>query len=80
MKLFKIEVPEINEGLIEIINGARDPGSRAKIAVKANDPRIDPIGACVGDEGLTGAGGLHAMGGERVDIIPWGRKSCAIRH
>ena len=51
IELFKIEVPEINEGMIEIISGARDPGSRAKIAVKANDPRIDPIGACVGMRG-----------------------------
>ena len=48
IELFKIEVPEINEGLIEIFNGARDPGSRAKISVKAKDNRIDPIGACVG--------------------------------
>jgi len=51
IELFKLEVPEINEGMIDIINGARDPGARAKIAVKANDPRIDPIGACVGMRG-----------------------------
>jgi N utilization substance protein A len=71
IELFKIEVPEINEGLIEIINGARDPGSRAKIAVKANDPRIDPIGACVGMRGSRVQAVSNAMGGERVDIIPW---------
>ena len=71
IELFKIEVPEINEGLIEIINGARDPGSRAKIAVKANDPRIDPIGACVGMRGSRVQAVSNALGGERVDIIPW---------
>ena len=71
IELFKIEVPEINEGLIEIINGARDPGSRAKIAVKANDPRIDPIGACVGMRGSRVQAVSNALGGERVDIILW---------
>lgn len=71
IELFRIEVPEINEGLIEIISGARDPGSRAKIAVKANDPRIDPIGACVGMRGSRVQAVSTALGGERVDIIPW---------
>jgi len=71
IELFKIEVPEINEGLIEIINGARDPGSRAKIAVKANDPRIDPIGACVGMRGSRVQAVSNELGGERVDIILW---------
>ena len=71
IELFKIEVPEINEGLIEIISGARDPGSRAKIAVKANDPRIDPIGACVGMRGSRVQTVSNALGGERVDIILW---------
>ena len=71
IELFKIEVPEINEGMIEIISGARDPGSRAKIAVKANDPRIDPIGACVGMRGSRVQAVSNALGGERVDIIPW---------
>ena len=71
IELFKIEVPEINEGLIEIINGARDPGSRAKIAVNANDTRIDPIGACVGMRGSRVQAVSNALGGERVDIIPW---------
>ena len=71
IELFKIEVPEINEGMIEIISGARDPGSRAKIAVKANDSRIDPIGACVGMRGSRVQAVSNALGGERVDIIPW---------
>ena len=71
IELFKIEVPEINEGMIEIINGARDPGSRAKIAVRANDPRIDPIGACVGMRGSRVQAVSNELGGERVDIILW---------
>ncbi len=71
IELFKIEVPEINEGLIEIINGARDPGARAKIAVRANDPRIDPIGACVGMRGSRVQAVSNELAGERVDIILW---------
>ena len=71
LELFKIEVPEINEGMIEIINGARDPGARAKISVKANDPRIDPIGACVGMRGSRVQAVSNELGGERVDIILW---------
>ncbi len=71
IELFELEVPEINEGLIEVLNGARDPGSRAKIAVKANDPRIDPIGACVGMRGSRVQAVSNELGGERVDIILW---------
>ena len=71
IELFKLEVPEINEGMIDIINGARDPGARAKIAVKANDPRIDPIGACVGMRGSRVQAVSNELGGERVDIILW---------
>ncbi|MFQ5661468.1 MAG: transcription termination factor NusA [Gammaproteobacteria bacterium] len=71
IELFKIEVPEINEGLIEIVNGARDPGSRAKIAVYAKDPRIDPIGACVGMRGSRVQAVSNELAGERVDIILW---------
>lgn len=71
IELFKIEVPEINEGLIDIINGARDPGSRAKIAVSAKDQRIDPIGACVGMRGSRVQAVSNELGGERVDIILW---------
>lgn len=71
IELFKLEVPEINEGMIDIINGARDPGARAKIAVKANDPRIDPIGACVGMRGSRVQAVSNELAGERVDIILW---------
>jgi len=71
IELFKLEVPEVNEGMIDIINGARDPGARAKIAVKANDPRIDPIGACVGMRGSRVQAVSNELGGERVDIILW---------
>lgn len=71
IELFKLEVPEINEGMITIINGARDPGARAKVAVKANDPRIDPIGACVGMRGSRVQAVSNELAGERVDIILW---------
>ena len=71
VELFKLEVPEITEGMITIINGARDPGARAKIAVKANDPRIDPIGACVGMRGSRVQAVSNELAGERVDIILW---------
>lgn len=71
IELFKLEVPEINEGMIDIINGARDPGARAKIAVKSNDPRIDPIGACVGMRGSRVQAVSNELAGERVDIILW---------
>ncbi len=71
IELFKLEVPEINEGLIDIISGARDSGSRAKIAVRANDGRIDPIGACVGMRGSRVQAVSNELAGERVDIILW---------
>ncbi len=70
-ELFKIEVPEIGEELIEIKGAARDPGSRAKIAVKTNDGRIDPIGACVGMRGARVQAVSSELGGERVDIVLW---------
>ncbi len=70
-ELFKIEVPEISEGVIEIMGSARDPGSRAKIAVKTNDGRIDPIGACVGMRGSRVQAISGELGGERVDIVLW---------
>ncbi len=69
--LFRLEVPEVSEGLIEIMGAARDPGSRAKIAVKANDPRLDPIGACVGMRGSRVQAISNELAGERVDIILW---------
>lgn len=71
IELFKIEVPEIADGIIEILGCARDPGSRAKIAVKTNDGRIDPIGACVGMRGSRVQAVSNELGNERIDIIPW---------
>ena len=71
IELFKLEVPEVGEGLIDIIGAARDPGLRAKIAVRSNDPRIDPVGACVGMRGSRVQAVSNELGGERVDIILW---------
>jgi N utilization substance protein A len=71
IELFRIEVPEIGEELIEVKAAARDPGSRAKIAVKTNDKRIDPIGACVGMRGSRVQAVSGELGGERVDIVLW---------
>lgn len=71
VELFKIEVPEIAEQLIEIKGAARDPGSRAKIAVKTNDKRIDPVGACVGMRGSRVQAVSNELQNERVDIILW---------
>ena len=71
IELFKLEVPEVGENLIEIIGAARDPGLRAKIAVKANDGRIDPVGACVGMRGSRVQAVSNELNGERVDIILW---------
>jgi N utilization substance protein A len=71
MELFKLEVPEVGQGLIEIVAAARDPGLRAKIAVKSNDPRIDPVGACVGMRGSRVQAVSNELAGERVDIILW---------
>ncbi len=69
--LFRLEVPEVGEGLIEVLGAARDPGSRAKIAVKSNDPRLDPVGACVGMRGSRVQAVSNELAGERVDIILW---------
>ena len=71
VELFKIEVPEISEEVIEIRAAARDPGSRAKIAVKTNDGRIDPIGACVGMRGSRVQAVTGELNNERVDIVLW---------
>lgn len=71
VELFKIEVPEVGQDLIEIVSGARDPGSRAKIAVKSNDTRLDPVGACVGMRGSRVQSVSNELAGERVDIILW---------
>ena len=69
--LFELEVPELEEGLLELVAAARDPGLRAKIAVKSNDPRIDPIGTCVGMRGSRVQAVTGELAGERVDIILW---------
>jgi N utilization substance protein A len=71
IELFKIEVPEIAEGVIQIRSAARDPGSRAKIAVKTNDQRIDPVGACVGMRGSRVQAVSNELDNERVDIVLW---------
>mgnify|MGYP003674555248 CR=1 FL=1 len=70
-KLFMQEVPEIYDGIIEIKKVARDPGSRAKIAVTSRDSSIDPVGACVGMRGSRVQAVVNELGGEKVDIIPW---------
>ncbi|MBV8659261.1 MAG: transcription termination/antitermination protein NusA [Burkholderiales bacterium] len=70
-KLFELEVPEIEEGLIEIKGAARDPGARAKIAVKSNDPRVDPQGTCIGMRGSRVQAVTGELAGERVDIVLW---------
>jgi transcription termination/antitermination protein NusA len=71
IELFKLEVPEIGEGVIEVHGAARDPGLRAKIAVHSTDPRIDPVGACVGMRGSRVQAVSNELAGERVDIILW---------
>jgi N utilization substance protein A len=71
IKLFELEVPEIDEGMLEIKEAARDPGMRAKIAVKANDPRLDPQGTCIGMRGSRVQSVTQELAGERIDIVLW---------
>jgi N utilization substance protein A len=71
IKLFELEVPEVDDGLLEIKAAARDAGMRAKIAVKSNDQRIDPIGTCVGMRGMRVTAVTNELAGERVDIVLW---------
>ncbi|HJV07478.1 MAG TPA: transcription termination factor NusA [Chromobacteriaceae bacterium] len=71
IKLFELEVPEIEEGLLEIKEAVRDPGLRAKIAVKANDARIDPQGTCIGMRGSRVQAVTQELAGERIDIVLW---------
>lgn len=71
IELFKLEVPEVGQNLIQILGAARDPGIRAKIAVRSNDPRVDPVGACVGMRGSRVQAVSNEIAGERVDIIPF---------
>jgi N utilization substance protein A len=70
-KLFELEVPEIEEGILEIVSASRDAGSRAKIAVRSHDQRLDPIGTCVGMRGSRVQAVTNELAGERVDIILW---------
>ena len=70
-QLFALEVPEVEDGLIEIMAAARDPGMRAKIAVKSNDPRVDPQGTCIGVRGSRVTAVTNELSGERVDIVLW---------
>ncbi len=71
MELFKLEVPEVGQGLVEIKAAARDPGDRAKIAVLAHDTRTDPIGACIGMRGSRVQAVSNELNGERIDIVLW---------
>jgi N utilization substance protein A len=71
MELFRLEVPEVEEGIVEIKAAARDPGMRAKIAVKSNDPRVDPQGTCIGVRGSRVTSVTNELNGERVDIVLW---------
>ena len=70
-KLFEREVSEIHDGIVEIVSIARDAGSRTKLAVRSNDPRVDPVGACVGMRGMRVKNITNELNGERVDIIPF---------
>ena len=70
-KLFEREVSEIHDGIVEIVSLARDPGSRTKLAVRSNDPRVDPVGACVGMRGMRVKNITNELNGERVDVIPY---------
>ncbi|MCX8049569.1 MAG: transcription termination factor NusA [Methylohalobius sp.] len=71
VELFRLEVPEIGEGVIEIKGAAREPGVRAKIAVRSRDPRLDPIGACIGMRGSRVQAVSNELGGERIDVVLW---------
>ena len=71
VQLFQLEVPEVGQGVIDVLGAARDPGSRAKIAVRSNDPRIDPVGACVGIRGSRVQSVSNAINLERIYIITW---------
>jgi N utilization substance protein A len=70
-KLFALEVPEVSEGIVKIVNAAREPGGRAKIAVYSEDSDVDPVGACVGMKGSRVQAVVQELRGEKIDIIPW---------
>jgi len=71
IELFKLEVPEVGQNVIDVLGAARDPGLRAKIAVRSSDPRLDPVGACVGMRGSRVQSVSNELAGERIDIILW---------
>jgi N utilization substance protein A len=71
-KLFEMEVPEIEEGIVEIKAVAREPGHRSKIAVASNEPAVDPVGACVGPKGSRVRNVVTELRGEKIDVVPWG--------
>jgi transcription termination/antitermination protein NusA len=71
MKLFEMEVPEIYDGVVEIMSAAREPGARAKIAVRSKDNSVDPVGACVGMKGSRVQNIVQELRGEKIDIVPW---------
>jgi N utilization substance protein A len=71
MKLFEVEVPEIYDGIVEIMAAAREPGARAKIAVRSKEPSVDPVGACVGMKGSRVQAIVQELKGEKIDIVEW---------
>jgi N utilization substance protein A len=71
VKLFTMEVPEISEGIVNIISACREPGSRAKIAVSSSESDVDPVGACVGMKGARVQNVVQELQGEKIDIVPW---------
>jgi transcription termination/antitermination protein NusA len=71
-KLFEMEVPEIEEGIVEIKEVAREPGHRSKIAVSSREPAVDPVGACVGPKGSRVRMVVNELRGEKIDVVPWG--------
>ena len=75
VRLFEVEVPEIQEGIIKVMGAAREPGERAKISVYSGDSSIDPIGACVGVKGSRVQAVVQELRGEKIDIIPWSKDS-----
>src|SRR5690606_6245885 len=70
-KLMELEIPEIKQELVEIKGIAREPGVRSKVSVSSNDPKIDPIGSCVGQKGVRVTNVMDELNGERIDIIQW---------
>ena len=75
IELFKLEVPEVGQDVIEVMGAVRDPGLRAKVSVRSNDTRLDPVGVCVGMRGSRVQAVSNELAGERIDIIPWDENS-----